>query len=395
MSSGTLSGSGPSYDIEGEVRDRYAGGAEQCEASLCCPVSYDPERLKLLPDEIIEKDYGCGDPTRYVKTGESVVDLGSGGGKACYLMAQAVGADGRVIGVDFNDAMLGLARKYQDEMAQKLGFANTTFVKGRIQDLKLDLDKAQSLLEGKSISNLEELGAFEAACERLRQDEPMIERESVDVVVSNCVLNLVKPEQKTQLFGEIFRVLRVGGRAVISDIVCDEPPTERIMNDPKLWSGCVSGAFLEDEFLRRFEEAGFYGVEILERSEQPWQTIDGVEFRSMTVVAHKGKQGVCLERKQAVMYRGPWSQVRDDDGHVFKRGQKLAVCDKTYRLMTNEHGPYAGQMIGIEPILDVPLEEAELFDCRRTALRHPKETKGEGYDITTEADSCCGPDGCC
>ncbi|QDU72119.1 methyltransferase domain-containing protein [Mucisphaera calidilacus] len=394
MSSGTV-GRSSGYDVEREVRERYAEGAAACESSLCCATTYDPERLKLLPAEIIEKDYGCGDPTRYVKRGESVVDLGSGGGKACYLMAREVGADGRVIGVDFNDAMLGLARKYQAEMAEKLGYANTRFVKGRIQDLALDLDKAQAVLAGGAVSSVEDLAAFEAACDRLRREEPMIETESVDVVVSNCVLNLVKPEEKAKLFDEIFRVLRVGGRAVISDIVCDEPPTESIMNDPKLWSGCVSGAFVEGDFLRRFADAGFYGIEILERSGEPWQTIEGVEFRAMTVVAHKGKQGVCLERKQAVVYKGPWREVRDDDGHVFRRGERVAVCDKTYRLMTNEHGPYGVQVIGIDPVHEIPLEEAELYDCSRRALRHPRETKGADYDVTTEADSCCGPDGCC
>jgi hypothetical protein len=184
---------------------------------------------------------------------------------------------------------------------------------------------------------------------------------------------------------------------VISDIVCDEDPTQAILSDPALWSGCIAGAFREDQFLQMFEDAGFYGVEILERGASPWRTIDGIEFRSMTVRAFKGKQGACVERNQAVVYRGPWKQVRDDDGHVFPRGERMAVCDKTFQIMMNPAGPYAGQLAPVEPLAEVPLHDAAPFDCRRSVKRHPRETKGMEYRATTEVDpgACCGPDGCC
>jgi arsenite methyltransferase len=385
------------YDVESEVKARYAAGARSAEAELCCPVDYDPQYLKIIPKEIIERDYGCGDPSKHVAAGETALDLGSGGGKICYILSQKVGRDGRVIGVDVNDTMLSLARKYQDEVAQKLGYRNTDFRKGRIQDLALPLDAAQEWLDRRPIRSVEDLQAFEAECARLRRDEPLVADASVDVIVSNCVLNLVKPADKKQLFAEMFRVLRKGGRCVISDIVCDEPPTDAILNDPKMWSGCIAGAFLEDEFLRMFEEAGFYGVEVLARGETPWRTIDGVEFRSMTVRAYKGKQGPCYEHDQAVVYKGPWKQVRDDDGHVFFRGERMAVCKKTFDIMTDPNGPYAGQVIGIEPMRPVAVEDAKLFDCKRVAKRHPKETKGHDYRATTgaAAENCCGPEGCC
>ena len=119
----------------------------------------------------------------------------------------------------------------------------------------------------------------------------MVPDESVDCVVSNCVLNLVRPGDRRQLFAETFRVLRLGGRAAISDIVSDEDVPEHLQNDPELWSGCVSGAFREDRFLKAFEDAGFYEVQIAARQSEPWRTIEGIEFRSLTVVAHKGKQG--------------------------------------------------------------------------------------------------------
>jgi ubiquinone/menaquinone biosynthesis C-methylase UbiE len=385
----------PSYSVEKEVRERYAEGALQVVPELCCPTSYDPQYLKILPQEIIEKDYGCGDPSEHVGVGETVLDLGSGGGKICYILSQKVGSAGQVIGVDMNDTMLALANKYKDELAEKIGHANVEFRKGRIQDLALPLEKAQAYLEANPISDVEGVAGFEAECDRLRAEEPLIESDSVDVIVSNCVLNLVATEQKKQLFGEMFRVLKKGGRCVISDITCDEDPTDRIMNDADLWSGCVSGAFREDVFLKMFEEAGFHGVEVLSREAEPWQTIDGVEFRSMTVQAWKGKQGPCVERNQAVLYKGPWSQVRDDDGHVFKRGDRIAVCDKTYKIMTDPNGPYAGQFVAIEPREEIALEDAQPFNCNRTMKRHPKETKGQDYDATTESkEASCGPD-CC
>ncbi|MEM6551627.1 MAG: methyltransferase domain-containing protein [Planctomycetota bacterium] len=386
---------GVGYDIEAEVKDRYAKGAEAAEPALCCPVDYDTQYLKILPAEIIERDYGCGDPSKWVGEGEVALDLGSGGGKICYILSQKVGAEGKVIGVDMNDTMLGLARKYQGEIAEKVGYSNVEFRKGRIQDLKLSLDAAQAWLDANPATDIDGVAAFEAECDRLRAEQPLIEDNSVDVIVSNCVLNLVSTEKKKQLFGEMFRVLRKGGRCVISDIVCDEPPTEKIMNDPKLWSGCISGAFLEEEFLQMFADAGFHGIEMLKYEEKPWQTIDGIEFRSMTVRAYKGKQGPCVERKQAVMYKGPWSRAHDDDGHVFRRGVRVAVCDKTFKLLTDPNGPYAGQFEGIEPLEELPLEGAAAFDCKRSAKRHPKETKGADYDATTEAvEACCGED-CC
>jgi len=115
----------------------------------------------------------------------------------------------------------------------------------------------------------------------------MVPDASVDVVVSNCVLNLVDPRDKQGLFREIARVLRPGGRAVISDIVSDEDIPLALQQDPTLWSGCLSGALREDQFVRAFEESGFVGIRILERDTDPWQTVEGIEFRSVTVEAFR------------------------------------------------------------------------------------------------------------
>jgi SAM-dependent methyltransferase len=230
--------------------------------------------------------------------------------------------------------------------------------------------------------------------ERLRRDAPLVADESIDCVISSCVLNLVRPEDKSRLFAEIFRVLKRGGRAVISDIVADEDVPADVRADPELWSGCIGGALREDAFLGAFEDAGFHGIHLVDRQASPWRTVRGIEFRSVTVVAFKGKQGPSLERKQALIYRGPFRKVEDDDGHLFPRGQRIAVCDKTFHLLRS--APYENQFIPVEPLEPVPLDQAPPFDCRRAARRDPRETKGAGHDVTTAAaDDCTGPGGCC
>ncbi len=385
-------------DVERHVVERYAQAARTVEPALCCPASsYDPKLLEKLPPEIVATDYGCGDPSTHAKSGETVLDLGSGSGKACYILAQTVGPSGRVIGIDMNDTMLALARKFQKEMACRIGYENVQFIKARIQDLGLDLEQMEEWLRSHPITEMTGIAAFESECDRLRLTSPAVESQSVDVVVSNCVLNLVRPADKVRLFGEIHRVLKRGGRAVISDIVCDEEPTQAIVNDPELWSGCIAGAFREDRFLEHFEKAGFYGVEIVARQAEPWQIVDGIEFRSMTVRAYKGKEGPCLERNQAVIYKGPWKQVRDDDGHILHRGQRMAVCDKTLRILTDLKGPYATDIISVQPRDEVPLDTARPFDCHRVKLRDPQETKGQDFSETSlgEGGPCCDGDQCC
>lgn len=382
-------------DVEAAVHDRYSAGAEAADTTLCCAVQYDPKYLEVIPQELIEKDYGCGDPTVYCRTGQVVLDLGSGGGKACYVLSQKVGPEGRVIGVDMNDDMLALARRYREEIGKRIGYANVEFCKGRIQDLRLDMDRVDAWLSEHPVRSAADLTALEAYSAEISASAPLIADESVDLIVSNCVLNLVRPDRKAALFGETYRVLRNGGRAVISDIVSDEDVPEAMQRDPELWSGCISGAFREDRFLAAFEASGFHGVEVLKLDAKPWRTIEGIEFRSMTVSAYKGKIGPCFEYNQAVVYKGPFSAVHDDDGHRYPRGVRVAVCDKTFRLLQRE--PYAGRFHVIEPLVPISEEDARPFDCSREAVRHPRETKGMEYNATdTGGSECCGSDaGCC
>ncbi len=379
-------------NVERAVREKYSVGAQQKVAELCCPVAYDPRLLEVLPQEIVERDYGCGDPTPFLRPGEVVLDLGCGAGKVCYLAAQIVGSEGWVLGVDMNSEMLALARKYREEVGKRLGYRNVDFRRGKIQDLRTDLDAADAYLRSRPVASAEELQLFEEFLEEQRQNRPLVASDSIDVIVSNCVLNLVKDEDRRRLFAEMFRVLKRGGRAIISDIVADEPVPDHLKQDPDLWSGCIAGAFQEAEFLRAFADAGFYGMEILKRDEKPWRTVEGIEFRSVTVAAYKGKQGPCWDLNQAVIYKGPWSEVKDDDGHTLIRGVPMAVCEKTFRIYTRE--PYARDIIPVPPLNPISLEEARPFDCSRDTTRHPRETKGQDYRVTTEASACCGPEGC-
>jgi arsenite methyltransferase len=384
--------------VEFAVRERYSAGAQRVEAALCCPVEYDPKYLEPIAAEVLERDYGCGDPTRHLRPGETVLDLGCGGGKVCYIAAQVVGPGGRVIGVDCNRDMLALARRHQAEFARRVGYDNIAFRCGLIQDLGLDLDLLAEALRPCPVADQWSYLELRDLEDRLRRDAPLVESASIDCVVSNCVLNLVRPEDKPRLFAEVFRVLKRGGRAVISDIVADEDVPADLQADPALWSGCIGGAPREDAFLAAFEDAGFHGIRLAGRQEAPWRTVRGIEFRPVTVVAFKGKQGPCLERKQALIYRGPFKAVEDDDGQTFPRGRRIAVCDKTFHLL--QAAPYEGQFLAVEPLDPVPLDQAPPVDGRRTPRRPPRETKGIDYDATnppeaTPGGDCCGTGECC
>src|SRR5437870_12094422 len=247
---------------ESIVRERYAAGAKEHADKLCCPVNYEPAYLSVIPQEVIERDYGCGDPSRYLRNGETVLDLGSGTGKICFIAAQIVGPNGKIIGIDMTDEMLEVARRNGPIVAERIGYNNVEFRKGRIQDLALDLEKLDHELKKKPITDAASFLRADELAEELRVKHPLIATDSIDVVVSSCVLNLVEPKSKPQLFAEIFRVLKRGGRAVISDIVSDEEVPEEMQNDPELWSGCISGACTADGCLAAFESAGFYGISI-------------------------------------------------------------------------------------------------------------------------------------
>ncbi len=367
-------------NVEAAVRERYSAAANQSEAALCCPVSYDRQFLEIIPPEILERDYGCGDPSKHVRAGETVLDLGSGGGKICYIAAQVVGASGRVIGVDCNDEMLNLAREYQIVVGDRLGFHNVEFRKGKIQDLKLNLERFERFLAENPVRSSSDWLRAEEHASSLRASAPLIADSSVDVVVSNCVLNLVRSEDRRQLFSEIFRVLKPGGRAVISDIVSSDDVPAELQADVNLWSGCISGAFREDRFLAAFESAGFHGVEILERQIEPWTTVGPLEFRSLTLRAFKPQLTTTSDFRHAVVYRGPWKSVTTDFRQDFVRGERVDVRDAEFAMLAQP--PYREQLV-LLPNANVEIGAA------------PSGSMFVSLDLAADAGECCSPGSKC
>ncbi len=364
-------------NLEGAVAERYSQASQKPEAALCCPINYDARWLEVLPQELIERDYGCGDPSKWVREGDHVLDLGSGGGKICYIASQVVGENGSVTGIDMNDDMLALARQYQQEIAKNIGWDNVRFHKGKIQDLRLDLQQFEHWLQQNPATDANGWLRAEQHAEHLRKSEPMVADNSIDVVVSNCVLNLVNPDDRRQLFSELFRVLKPGGRAVISDIVSNQNVPTELQNDARLWSGCISGAFEDHEFIKAFQDAGLGKIEILDWQPEPWQVVEEIEFRSMTIRAWKPLgTGNETDAGQSAIYRGPWKEVVDDFGNVLLRGERMAIT--TGQMQEYEHAPYQEDLILLDE--DGQPESAP-------ASRHTRE-----LPIT----DCCSPeDDCC
>lgn len=348
---------------------RYGDAAVAPEASLCTPVDYGGVDLSHIPARVLDVDYGCGDPTRYAREGETVLDLGSGSGKHCFMIAAKVGATGRVVGIDKTPQMLELSRGAVDEVHRNLGYAepNVEFRHGYIEDLRWDVELARGLLaEYGSPTSYADLQRFE---EKLSAS-PLVSTGSIDLIVSNCVLNLVGDEEKRALFRELHRVLARGGRAVISDIVSDQNVPASMKKDEHLWTGCVSGAMRRDEFLDAFAEAGFYGIE--ELSSSYWQTVEGIQFHSVTLVAYKGKEGPCWETYRSAYYRGPFRTVEDDDGHLYPRGVAVPVCEKTAEILSRE--PYRDAFLVSEPLASE--SEKIPFNCN-PAIGHREELPPE------------------
>jgi len=375
-------------DVRSGVQERYADGAHAVEPTLCCPIDYDPQYLKIIPDEVIERDYGCGDPSRYVREGDTVLDLGSGGGKICFIASQIVGPKGKVIGVDMTDDMLELARTNSPIIAERVGYANVEFRRGHIEDLKTDLDQLNTWLSKNPVKDAGGMEAMEAKILRLQTETPMIPDNSVDVIVSNCVLNLVSDSKKKQLFAEMFRVLKPGGRVAVSDIISDEDSPDALKKDARLWSGCISGALTEEGFGEALEAAGFHGITIDKFELEPWQVVEGIEYRSATYLAYKAEPGTELDKNQAVIYLGPFQSITDDHGNTYQRGARMAVSAKTFDLLKQE--PYENLFAYIEPALAV--DQDIDFTCCTPKKRSPAETKKGAEKLTTDpgqSSSCC------
>src|SRR6266853_916076 len=225
-------------DVKEVVKEKYGAAARRVttgEGSSCCGASacsgaeidpitrdlYESSQTSILPEEAVKASLGCGNPTALakLKPGETVLDLGSGGGIDVLLSARRVGPTGKAYGLDMTDDMLALARENQ----KKSGVANVEFLKGEIENIPLPAD-------------------------------------AVDVIISNCVINL--SADKARVLREAFRVLKPGGRFAVSDVVCRGAVPEAVRRSVELWVGCIAGALEEGEYRRLLQDAGFVGIDV-------------------------------------------------------------------------------------------------------------------------------------
>jgi arsenite methyltransferase len=273
----------PIDEITQKVSDRYARAASTGE-QMCCPTSYDMADLQsFIPEEVLKISYGCGTPAglKTVSQGETVLDIGSGGGIDCFAASRLVGPTGHVIGIDMTDTMLAIARKNAPIVAANLGYptSNVEFRKG--------MADAIPVIDG-----------------------------SVDLIISNCVINLAPDKRK--VFREMFRVAKPGGRFTISDIVADQTVPQYLAHDTEKWGDCLSGALTLTDYIAGMAGAGFLGIHLINSS--PWQVIDSIHFFSVTLTGYKLPVGAPVSAVRYATLRGPFSRVVDELGTTYLRG---------------------------------------------------------------------------
>lgn len=301
-----------SFDVDkprAKVRDFYGDAAETPQPELCCPTKYDDSAISHIPQDVIDRFYGCGSPmtTASIKEGEIVLDLGSGAGIDVFIAAKFVGATGKAIGVDMTDRMLHVARENQPRVAAALGYDAVDFREGFLEQIP-------------------------------------VASKSVDLVTSNCVVNL-SPD-KPRVFGEMWRVLKDHGRILIADIVSETRVPPHLKVNPQLWGECLVGALTQDEFLAELERAGFYGLEVLKKSY--WKDVEGYPFFSVTVRGYKfEKTSGCVFKGHRAVYLGPAKAFIDEEGHQFPRNEPYEICTDTVAKLSNP--PYKGMFAILEP----------------------------------------------
>jgi arsenite methyltransferase len=285
-------------EIMQAVSERYARAAATGE-QMCCPSGYDFEDLRrFIPDEVLNISYGCGTPVGLVTvgTGETVLDIGSGGGIDCFEASRRVGPNGRVIGLDMTETMLDIARRNAPVVARNLGYSvsNVEFRKGMAEVMP-------------------------------------IEDGTIDVIVSNCVINLAPDKHK--VFHEMYRVLRPGGRFTISDIVADQLVPQYLVHDTEKWGDCLSGALTVQAYLNGLTAVGFRGIHQV--TSQPWRLIDGIHFVSLSLTGYKLPATEPNGAHFATL-RGPFSRLVDEDGHAYVRGEPVSIDARTAALLKTE-----------------------------------------------------------
>ncbi len=264
------------------VREFYGRAALTANEEIVNPFAPDQALANFIPADSRKKSYGCGSPVKDAEPqpGEVLVDLGSGSGVECFMAAAQVGVSGRVIGIDMTEEMLHLAGVAKATVASRLGYDNVEFKKGFLEDIPL-------------------------------------EDATADVVISNCVINL-SPD-KRQTMHEIFRILKPGGRLVVSDIVTDGPIPVAIKNNEQFRGECLGGAMRQEDLLAMLRSAGFAGVSLVKRF--PYRIEGETRFYSLTFRAHRPQEPLQVE----VIYRGPFGAVWTENGGMLLKGRRATV----------------------------------------------------------------------
>ena len=260
------------------IKSFYTQAVGDTKEDILNPVCHDPALISHIPERFRFRGYGCGSPVldAGLQPGEHVVDLGCGSGVECFIASRLSGPGGRVTGVDMLGPMLDLAKRAHPEVARNLGHDTLDFRQGYLESLPLD-------------------------------------DASADVVLSNCVMNL--SVHKRRAYAEILRVLRPGGRLVISDVVCETEPDPAIRNDEILKGECIAGALTIPHLMALLAETGFTATRLIKRF--PYRRVRGHDFFSLTYEAFKPAQSDTAR----VIYRGPAAGLRLDGGQWLARGE--------------------------------------------------------------------------
>ncbi len=287
---------------------------DDLKTSACCTIDAMPVYLRrLLADihpEVVERYYGCGSPLPVALEGCTVLDLGCGSGRDCYLLSRLVGASGKVIGVDMTEEQLAVAIGHRDWHAERYGYtqSNVEFVQGYIEDLA----------------------------------SAGIADNSIDVVVSNCVVNLSPDKQ--QVLSEILRVLKPGGEIYFSDVYADRRIPDALKIEPVLLGECLGGALYWEDFRRIMQDLKCPDIRIVKDSSIELEDADVeakigmVNFKSITVRAFKiPLEDRCEDFGQVAIYKGTIAEHPHafdlDDHHHFEKGKPLRVCGNTYDML--------------------------------------------------------------
>ena len=297
--------------ISSSVKDYYGKvltNTKDLKTSACCTSESLPghhkEILANIDDEIMTKFYGCGSPVPEAIEGRTILDLGCGTGRDVYLASKLAGPNGFVIGIDMTDEQLDVARRHVHSQMEKFGFKkpNIEFRKGYVEDLAL----------------------------------AGIEDQSIDVVISNCVINL-SPEKRA-VFKEIFRVLKPGGELYFSDVFADRRIPKSLLDDPVLHGECLSGALYIEDFRRLLQDVGcpdyrvVTGHDIEIENTDIKRKVGMIHFRSLTIRAFKldTLEDICEDYGHVATYLGTVPEAPHkfilDDHHTFYAGKPMLVC---------------------------------------------------------------------